>query len=69
MCAILELLERNHQPTHRSASIEIVAPWGEPQFGEVDCLLAVTVEDENDSISGDRYIIERKAFEATYKVR
>jgi hypothetical protein len=51
------------------ASIEIIAPWGEPQFGEADCLLAVTVEDENDSISGDRYIIERKAFEATYKVR
>jgi hypothetical protein len=51
------------------ASIEIVAPWGAPQYGDADCLLAVSVEDENDAISADRYIIERKAFDATYKVR
>jgi hypothetical protein len=48
--------------------IEILAPWGEPQFGDARCLLAVTLDGPDDEAVGkDRYIIERDAFEQTYE--
>jgi len=45
--------------------IEITAPWGEPQFGDEDCIVAVSVLN-GEPVWTDRYIIERKAFENTY---
>ena len=41
--------------------IIIDAPWGGQQHGEADCWLAES------QINGDRYLIERGAFEMTYK--
>ncbi len=47
--------------------IEIMAPWGEPQFGDADCKIATTFDpDKPDEISADRYIIGRQEFEDTY---
>ena len=47
--------------------IEIVAPWGEKQKGETDCLIA----DELDPATGKRarqpYLISRAEFEQTYR--
>lgn len=47
--------------------IEIIAPWGEPQYGNAECMIA-TVYDPNqpDVVSEDRYIIGRQEFEDTY---
>jgi len=47
--------------------IEILAPWGEPQFGDAQCLLATSVDDLDTPIGTDRYIIEAAAFVATYR--
>lgn len=48
--------------------IEILAPWGAPQFGDLHCALALTLEDAEDKTVGDdRYIIERAAFLNTYE--
>lgn len=46
-------------PTGRE--IEIDAPWGGKQLGDKDCMI---VESQ---INGDRYLIDKSAFEATYK--
>ena len=56
-------------PNPYAEEIEILAPWGEPQFGEVDCFLAVTIDGpEDEVISDDRYIIEGAAFSNTYRL-
>jgi hypothetical protein len=49
--------------------VEIIAPWGEPQFGDSDCYFAVTVAGPEDEVTSDRYIIENQAFLYTYKFR
>jgi len=47
--------------------VEIMAPWGEPQFGEPDCMIATVFDPENpDEIGADRYIIGRQEFLDTY---
>lgn len=47
--------------------VEIMAPWGEPQFGGPDCMIATVFDPENpEEIGADRYIIGRKEFEETY---
>lgn len=43
------------------SKIEIVAPWGEKQYGDSDCYIAQSLEDKN-----DRYIIGNKEFNETY---
>lgn len=46
--------------------VEITAPWGDPQQGDVDCYFAVTYNpDEPNEISNDRYILSQNDF-ATY---
>jgi hypothetical protein len=47
--------------------IEILAPWGKPQFGDEKCWLAVSLKN-NQIVSEDRYLIEAKAFVKTYMV-
>lgn len=48
--------------------IEIVAPWGEKQAGDADCMVA----DEFDQATGERagqpYLIARAEFEKTYRL-
>ena len=49
------------------APIEIMAPWGEPQFGDQDCMIATVFDPDNpDQIGSDRYIIGAKEFAETY---
>jgi hypothetical protein len=49
------------------ADIEIMAPWGEPQYGGPDCMVATVFDpDQPDVIGGDRYIIGGEEFAATY---
>ena len=47
--------------------IEIVAPWGEPQFGGPMCWLALSIIN-GEPVLSDRYIIEADAFTHTYKL-
>ena len=47
--------------------VEIMASWGTPQTGDAECLFA-DVCDESGNMSGEPYIIERAAFENTYKL-
>ncbi|MCL2869700.1 PGDYG domain-containing protein [Candidatus Saccharibacteria bacterium] len=48
--------------------IEIVAPWGELQRGDADCMIAALYDPKKPySLSKDRYIIAKDAFEATYE--
>lgn len=49
--------------------VEILAPWGEPQFGKSDCLFAVALDAEDVMVDSDRYVIEGTAFQNTYKLR
>lgn len=47
--------------------IEIMAPWGEPQYGGPDCMVATVFDpDQPDVIGSDRYIIGGEEFQATY---
>lgn len=50
------------------SEIQIMAPWGEPQYGGPDCMIATTFNpDKPDEIDAeDRYIIDGKAFIDTY---
>lgn len=49
------------------ADVEIMAPWGEPQYGGPDCMLATVFDPEQPGVIGaDRYIIGRDEFLATY---
>jgi hypothetical protein len=45
--------------------IEIDAPWGAPEFGGADCLIADDCE-ENGVIYGEPYLIDATAFAHTY---
>jgi hypothetical protein len=47
--------------------IEIMAPWGEPQYGDADCMLATVFDPATpDVIGADRYIIGGAEFRETY---
>ena len=47
--------------------IEIMAPWGEKQFGNADCMVATVFDPEQpDAIGADRYIIGAEEFATTY---
>lgn len=50
---------------HTGDDVAIVAPWGEKQFGDKDCWFCVSL-DENDEITGDRYICAGIPFYDTY---
>lgn len=53
-------------PTH--GPVEITAPWGEVQYGDWDCWIAVAVDVDNPAVIGDdRYLIDGDAFAATYQ--
>ncbi len=54
-------------PNPTGEPIEIVAPWGEKQFGNPDCMVATVFDPEQpDVIGSDRYIIGAEEFAATY---
>ncbi len=54
-------------PNPTGAPIEIVAPWGEKQFGNPDCMIATVFDpDQPDAIGSDRYIIGSEEFQTTY---
>ncbi|HVX23862.1 MAG TPA: PGDYG domain-containing protein [Candidatus Saccharimonadales bacterium] len=47
--------------------IQIIAPWGEPQYGDEQCMLATPYDTQNpDDIGTDRYIIGQEEFQETY---
>lgn len=47
--------------------IQIMAPWGELQFGGPDCKIATVFDPDNpNGVGPDRYIIGRQEFEDTY---
>lgn len=49
------------------APIEITAPWGEPQYGDENCMIATVFDpDSPDHIGSDRYIIGADEFAETY---
>lgn len=48
-------------PNPYGVPIKIMAPWGEPQYGNHDCMIAQTEEDES-----DRYLIDKESFEKAY---
>ena len=49
------------------APIEIMAPWGEPQFGDENCMIATVFDPDNpNDIGSDRYIIGADEFAETY---
>jgi PGDYG protein len=45
--------------------IKLMASWGEMQYGDSDCYIAVTC-DEHGVTTSDPYLIDREAFERTY---
>lgn len=51
---------------HTGEDVEIVAPWGDPQHGDSQCLFA-TALDPQLNISSDRYIIGGQEFLDTYE--
>jgi hypothetical protein len=51
---------------HTNEEVEIVAPWGEPQYGDAKCLFATALDPEL-NISSDRYIIGGQEFIDTYE--
>lgn len=46
--------------------IEILASWGEPQFGDERCMIADTCDADGENMGGEPYIIEADAFVETY---
>lgn len=49
------------------ADIEIMAPWGEPQYGGPDAMIATVFDPEQPDVVGDdRYIIGYEEFQTTY---
>lgn len=50
-------------PFHKN--IEIIAPWGSPQYGDTESWLAITLKD-GEPVTGDSYLIENGAFAHTY---
>jgi hypothetical protein len=54
-------------PNPTGQPIEIMAPWGEKQFGNPDCMVATVFDpDQPELIGTDRYIIGAEEFRATY---
>lgn len=53
-------------PNFTGEDVEIVAPWGEPQYGDENCLFATALNPELD-ITADRYIIGGQEFLDTYE--
>jgi|GEM_PF-2688883 len=50
-------------------AVTIMAPWGEEQHGDSDCIFATTFDPEHpDEISTDRYIIGKQEFLDTYSM-
>jgi len=47
--------------------ITIIAPWGEPQVGEKECMIADTCDAQGHNMGGEPYLIEANAFAATYR--
>lgn len=48
-------------------NIEIMAPWGEKQFGGPECMVATVFDPDNpNEVGSDRYIIGKDEFEETY---
>ncbi len=47
--------------------IEIMASWGEPQFGDKNCFIADTCDEIGGNRGGEPYIIEAAVFAETYK--
>ncbi len=48
------------------APIEIMASWGELQFGDENCYIADTCDADGGDMGGEPYIIEVSAFAQTY---
>jgi hypothetical protein len=49
------------------APVEIMAPWGEPQYGDENCMIATVFDPDNpNEIGADRYIIGADEFAETY---
>lgn len=47
--------------------IEAVAPWGEIQQGDKDCMITMVFDPDNpNQLSTDRYIIGKDKFNNTY---
>lgn len=47
--------------------IEIMAPWGEPQYGDKNCMIATVFDpDKPTEVGPDRYIIGHDEFDQTY---
>ncbi len=51
-----------------NGDVEILAPWNAPQFGQHDCWFAISLDESDEMILKDRYIIEGTAFKNTYKI-
>lgn len=49
-----------------NGDVEIIAPWGEKQYGDKKCYFAVAL-DENGNLTKDRYIIGNDEFLETYE--
>lgn len=52
-------------PNPTGQDVEILAPWGEKQFGKADCLFAAGVDDSG-NLTSDRYLIGGTEFAETY---
>ncbi len=48
--------------------ISIMAPWGEKQYGAVDCMIADVFDPAKRKRAGEPYIIARTEFDRTYKL-
>jgi hypothetical protein len=54
-------------PNPEGTDIEITAPWGEPQYGGPDSMVATVYDPEQpDVIGADRYLIGGEEFKQTY---
>jgi hypothetical protein len=49
------------------APIEISASWGEPQYGDEECLILDICDHEGNNMAGEPYLIDVKVFSETYK--
>lgn len=47
--------------------VELTAPWGEQMYGDESCYFVAVCDDSGD-IGEDRYLIENRAFNNTYKM-
>lgn len=52
-----------------NVDVEILAPWGSPQFGDALCWFAVSLDVEGNIVTEDRYLIESDAFVHTYSLK